>query len=43
MINFKDFAEIVTPFLLLVALIMAVEWEFKRKLRTTARKAKSRR
>lgn len=43
MMNLKEAAEVVIPVLVLAALLAGVMMDYKRKLRTTARKAKSRR
>lgn len=43
MINFKDAVDVAIPVLVLAALLAGVMYDFKRRLRVTARKAKSRR
>ncbi|ENZ5742854.1 hypothetical protein pEpSNUABM08_74 [Erwinia phage pEp_SNUABM_08] len=43
MMNLKEAAEVVIPVLVLAALLAGVMLDYKRRLRVTARKAKSRR
>ena len=43
MMNLKDISEVVIPVAVLVLLLAGVMMDFKRRLRVTARKAKSRR
>lgn len=43
MMNLKDAAEVVIPVLVLAGLLAGVMLDYKRRLRVTARKAKSRR